>query len=89
MFLKWTIWTACLREVNSSFNGDISRWNVSSVLFMMGTFAFSQFNGDISQWNVSGIWDMGELFAYSHFAGMSADGTFPMIRALACSLDRF
>ena len=55
--------------VNSSFNGDISRWNVSSVLFMMGTFAFSQFNGDISQWNVSGIWDMGELFAYSHFAG--------------------
>lgn len=55
--------------VNSSFNGDISGWNVSHVQSMSDMFRDAKFNGDISQWNVSGIWDMGELFAYSHFAG--------------------
>jgi len=55
--------------VNRVFNGDISRWNVSSVVSMWGMFAYSQFNGDVSRWNVSDVWQMPELFAYSQFMG--------------------
>lgn len=54
---------------NSIFNGDISRWNVSSVVSMWGMFAHSQFNGDVSQWNVSDVWELTDMFAYSKFAG--------------------
>jgi surface protein len=37
---------------NSAFNGDISKWDVSSVEDMSGMFARSVFNGDISQWKI-------------------------------------
>jgi surface protein len=36
----------------SQFNGDISKWNVSSVTMMYRMFRNSKFNGDISQWVV-------------------------------------
>jgi surface protein len=39
----------------SQFNGDISRWNVSSVTDMSNMFHDSEFNGDISNWNVSNV----------------------------------
>ena len=39
----------------SEFNGDISGWDVSSVLNMNCMFTFSKFNGDISGWDVSSV----------------------------------
>jgi hypothetical protein len=36
----------------SSFNGDISRWDVAHVIKMDYMFYNSEFNGDISSWNV-------------------------------------
>ena len=52
---------------DSSFNGDISKWNVSSVKYMTWMFANSKFNGDISEWNVSNVEDMNGMFAGSEF----------------------
>jgi len=34
----------------SNFNGDISKWDVSSVKDMSNMFQCSNFNGDISKW---------------------------------------
>ena len=43
------------------FNGDISKWDVSSVKGKLYMFAYaSQFNGDISKWGVSRVTDMTE-----------------------------
>ncbi len=48
---------------NSSFNGDISLWDVSSVTDMNNMFAVaSSFNGDISGWDVSSVMDMTSMF---------------------------
>ena len=51
------------------FNGDISKWDVSNVKFMIATFQNSEFNGDISKWDVSNVTDMMTMFAYSEFNG--------------------
>ena len=40
---------------DSSFNGDISSWDVSNVTNMGQMFSGSQFNGDISNWDVSNV----------------------------------
>ena len=37
---------------NSSFNGDISKWDVSKVTSINYMFHGSKFNGDISMWVV-------------------------------------
>ena len=37
------------------FNGDISRWDVSSVTSMRSMFYNSHFKGDISKWNMSKV----------------------------------
>ena len=37
----------------SSFDGDISEWDVSNVIDMNGIFKYSPFNQDISNWNIS------------------------------------
>ena len=37
----------------SSFNGDISEWNVSNVLNMMKMFVLSKFTQDISNWKIN------------------------------------
>ena len=42
----------------SSFNGDISGWDVSSVTIMTYMFRNSTFNGDLSGWDVSSVTDM-------------------------------
>ena len=47
----------------SSFNGDISSWNVSSVTDMSSMFnGASSFNGDISSWDVLSVTTMSSMF---------------------------
>jgi hypothetical protein len=52
---------------NSSFNGDIGRWNVGQVRSMCAMFQGSHFNGDISQWDTRNVVDMTGMFAESEF----------------------
>jgi surface protein len=55
--MKAMLWAA------TSFNGDISAWDVSQVLDMSNMFAnASSFNGDISGWNTSSVTDMYRMF---------------------------
>jgi surface protein len=50
-------------EGATSFNGDISSWDVSSVGNMGGMFeGATSFNGDISSWDVSSITSMKSMF---------------------------
>merc|ERR1712032_844078 len=50
----------------SSFNGDLSKWDVSSVTNMKEMFAAaSSFNGDVSKWDVSSVSDMSAMFGYA------------------------
>ena len=46
----------------SSFNSDISKWEVSSVADMGGMFYGSAFNSNISEWDVSSVIDMSSMF---------------------------
>jgi surface protein len=47
----------------SSFNGDLSGWNVENVTDMSWMFCdASSFNGDISGWDVGNVIDMGFMF---------------------------
>jgi surface protein len=52
---------------SSKFNGDLSRWDVSSVTNMSEMFDCSIFNGDISQWDVSSVDNMVYMFRDSAF----------------------
>ena len=46
-----------------SFNGDISKWDVSRVTNMLGMFAYAKrFNGDISKWSVSRVTTFEDMF---------------------------
>ena len=48
---------------DTSFNSDISSWDVSSVIHMGGMFRETTvFNQDISSWDVSSVIDMGSMF---------------------------
>ena len=54
----------------SSFDGDISQWDVSNVKNMQEMFYNSTFtgeNGDISNWDVSNVNNMKYMFCYSEF----------------------
>ena len=44
----------------TTFNGDISRWDVSSMLLMF--YSTTLFNQDIGGWDVSSVTDMREMF---------------------------
>jgi surface protein len=47
----------------SSFNGNLSFWNTSSVTGMFGMFlGASSFNGDLTFWNSSSVNDMRRMF---------------------------
>ncbi|MEX0859068.1 MAG: BspA family leucine-rich repeat surface protein, partial [Balneolaceae bacterium] len=47
-----------------SFNGNISTWDVSSVMYMGSMFSYADsFNGDISAWEVSGVRNMSFMFS--------------------------
>ena len=50
----------------SSFNQDISSWNVSNVQDMRGMFArATSFNQDISSWDVRNVQNMSDMFKYA------------------------
>jgi surface protein len=49
------------------FNGDISKWDTSSVVNMAAMFQYTSFNRDISKWNVSNVRNMEEMFDGSKF----------------------
>ena len=60
--------------VFSSFNGDISKWDVSRVTDMSRMFMSALvFNGDASKWDVSSVKSMQRLFfnALSHNGDLS------------------
>ena len=48
----------------TSFNGNISKWNVSRVTNMDGLFSFlaTSFDNHISEWNVSRVTNMDQMF---------------------------
>ncbi len=45
----------------TTFNGDLSKWNVAAVKDMYGLFTSSSFNTDISKWNVAKVSEMGYM----------------------------
>ncbi len=51
--------------IDSTFNQDISSWNVSNVTYMSWIFYGSKFNQNISSWDVSNVVDMSLMFNYS------------------------
>merc|ERR1711990_842721 len=55
----------------SSFNGDVSKWDVSEVKVTDDMFNnASSFNGDVSKWDVSKVFDMSFMFAQANkFSG--------------------
>ena len=53
----------------STFNGDISNWDVSNVTDMSDMFNSSAFNRDISDWITSSVTDMSGMFNSSAFNG--------------------
>ena len=54
---------SCMFAGARSFQGDISKWNVSRVTDMTGMFKSAVlFNGDISQWDVSRVAKMDHMF---------------------------
>ena len=51
----------------SSFNADLSKWDVSRVTDMREMFLYaSSFNADLSKWDVSQVTDMSFMFAEAH-----------------------
>ena len=52
----------------TSFDGNVSAWDVSGVTDMSGMFAgATSFDGNLSAWDVSGVTDMSAMFGYHHF----------------------
>ena len=47
----------------TTFNSDLSAWDVGNVTDMYNMFAWCEnFNSDISGWNISNVTDMGNMF---------------------------
>lgn len=59
----------------SWFNGDISKWDVSTVTDMTNMFSDSYFDGDLSKWDVSNVKNMELMFCSSQFTGRKGDIT--------------
>ena len=52
-----------LGNILSSFNGDVSKWDVSGVTNMKEMFVYCKnFEGDVSQWDVSNVTNMESMF---------------------------
>lgn len=66
--------------MNSAFNGDISKWDVSNATTMRRMFKSSAFNGDLSRWNVSNVTAMSTMFALSEFNGNIAAWNVSYVR---------
>ncbi|MBD44076.1 MAG: hypothetical protein CMC65_02375, partial [Flavobacteriaceae bacterium] len=54
-----------LFQNNTTFNQDISSWDVSNVTDMNSMFEGTSFNQDISNWDVSNVTTMYYMFAYN------------------------
>jgi surface protein len=70
----------------SSFNGNISLWDVSQVRDMQGMFnGASSFNVDVSLWDISQVQDMSYMFydasLFNNNLCAWADKTFPYTKA--------
>ena len=55
--------------LDTQFNGDISKWDVSNVTNMESMFYNSKFNGDISKWNVHRVINIASMFKNCPFRG--------------------
>jgi hypothetical protein len=56
----------------SSFDGDLSNWDMKSAENFEWMFAYSDYsgkNGDIGNWDVTNVQNMREMFLESEFAG--------------------
>lgn len=53
----------------SSFNQDISAWDVSRVVRMDSTFFFTRLTFDLTSWDVSRVTDMTSIFEGSNYRG--------------------
>jgi surface protein len=51
--------------IQSTFNEDISGWNVANAVNMEGMFACSQFNRDLSRWQVGNVQNMSGIFMFA------------------------
>ena len=52
-----------VKSGGTSFNGDLSRWDVSQVTNIDDMFCnAASFNGNLSRWNVSQVTDMSHMF---------------------------
>ena len=49
----------------ASFDGDISKWDVSGVTYMRNMLSNMKFHGDISQWDVSRVTSMSGMFWFA------------------------
>lgn len=54
---------------NTTFNGNIDRWDTRAMRSAMGMFVDCPFNGDISRWNTSNLRNATSMFAHSEFNG--------------------
>ncbi|MCP4524019.1 MAG: BspA family leucine-rich repeat surface protein [Candidatus Gracilibacteria bacterium] len=56
-------------ERATDFNGDVSSWNVSNVMFMPNLFAHTSFNQDISPWydKLEKLQNITGMFSYTPF----------------------
>merc|ERR1719331_3064641 len=70
-----------------SFNGDISKWDVSSVTNMGGMFhSASKFNADISKWDVSKGTNMGGMFHHAKSFSRTLCGAWQKSKASSSSM---
>jgi len=52
----------------SKFNGELSKWDVSSAIDMRAVFYGSRFTGDISRWDTSSVVNESIMFLESDIA---------------------
>merc|ERR1719174_1974960 len=70
-----------------SFEGDISKWDVSSVTNMGGMFTqASSFNADISKWDVSKVTNMGGMFHHAKSFSRTLCGAWQKSKASSSSM---
>ncbi len=50
---------------NTSFDSNVSHWDVSKVTDMTNMFSGSAFNQDLSSWNVASVTNMSYMFSYN------------------------
>ena len=73
-------------QVLSTFDGDISEWDVSNVTNMEDMFSHCKYtgnNGDISKWDVRKVTNMGYMFADSKYNGDISNWDVSNVRYMA------